>query len=372
MKKNIILAIFLVSCSPSIKKLEEKTVNKIISNSPSTIQTVFIDKKIKDLSLEIEKKDFEIGDYIPIDAKIIFSDNNFDRMIKITSSDNNIINVNANGIARALKGGKATITATSLDNPKLKKSVEVNVKPLSFFINVFTENNILVASNDPENNREIREYKIEKGAKIKFIVKLKEINDNIKIKNDISILLENDISNIISTKLENTNNINEKVIFVEGVNFGKTNLKIQLNEEKNNFVKFPILFRENIKNLIDKNPECLNIIKSITGREQMSYPSNTNLISYDYIDFNKVFFYPSDNKPVLITAGSEIKESTSSIVKIYDSNRNLIKGKVTARYIENDIIKNFEILDSKDGLYILRFAPIGKNIEFIVEKGVCS
>ncbi|MFN8672509.1 MAG: Ig-like domain-containing protein [Candidatus Sericytochromatia bacterium] len=376
------ISAFLTSCnitlqSEDVQKLANN-INNNIAKSVTPTATPSVAPKVNNLILATSKTELNPGDYLTLDAKVLYNNETMDKNITWQSSRNDIILVHSDGSIRAIQSGKATITAISKIDNTFKKSVEITVKNVPFFIKVYAEDGTLISSNDPKDNRIIRAYNFEVGQRPKFIVKTTSATGDLKINKNINVLVTLGDETIIRALNKDSNNEDEKVFFVEGINFGEARIRIELKDFKENFIQFPIGFRKSLKEVVtEKNPceDYKTYTRELYPQYFVVYQDSS---SYTYP-------YSGDALAPAIYTGatgvtSDIRELATFNGRVYDTSGVPVDGAtVTAKSVDPSVIWSDnpcypninwvgEAQQTQSGAYVFRNAPVGVRLEITVKK----
>ncbi len=89
--------------------------------------------------LNIEKASLQIGEKLQLKVEIL-SDTMDNINLKWSSSDENIVNVDGNGVVRGVNAGRATVTAESMDGSDMKVYCSITVVANGYYIVSFNAN----------------------------------------------------------------------------------------------------------------------------------------------------------------------------------------------------------------------------------------
>lgn len=196
----------------TIKSLKEgKTTLTIEQNDNKINIDVVVSNDIKLIEdIEFGSTDINIvvGDkyFIPFNVKPSDSDNKY---LIWTSSNNNIVTVTQNGILEPKKNGKAIISVTSIDNPSLKKSV-----------NVIVSNSNSEKNNVKEINFKSQEIRMSKGKT--QLIDFELLPNSSEYKSIFYDTDNNDIVSVDNSGKIKANNEGETFITIKVTNFDNT------------------------------------------------------------------------------------------------------------------------------------------------------
>ena len=338
------------------------------TTSTTSTTSTMTKKKIRSIDIFGSKPEMSLGDYTTLEANIIYEDGTNDKNVFWKTSDSNIIKVNDVGKIRALQSGKATITITAKNDPLVTKSIEINVKKIPFYLKVYSSDGLLISSNDPSDNRLIRAYNFAKGERPKFLVKMITASGDLKVSKNINVLVTENNEVVVRALNQDTSNENEKAFFVEGISYGDARIRIELKDYKDNYIQFPIGFREKLIETITDDYQCqpISYVKEYYPRYKLIYQD-----SYEYNNSSSgdpsapAIYNPQDTTGTT----SDIKERATFNGKVFDTSGVPVDdATVTAKSIDPAVAWTGEPQKTQSGAYVFRNAPTCARLEITAKK----
>ncbi|MEK7434482.1 MAG: Ig-like domain-containing protein [Cyanobacteriota bacterium] len=338
------------------------------SSSTTSTTSTMTKKKIRSIDIFGSKPEMSLGDYTTLEANIIYEDGSNDKNVFWKTSDSNIIQINDTGKIRALQSGKATITISAKNDPLVTKSIEINVKKIPFYLKVYSTDGILISSNDPSDNRLIRAYNFVKGERPKFLVKIITASVDLKVSKNINVLVTENNEVVVRALNQDTSNENEKVFFVEGIGYGEARIRIELKDYKDNYIQFPIGFREKLSDTtIVTNPcQSISYVKEYYPRYRLVYQDSYEYTySYSGDPSSPAIYNPQDTTGSI----SDFSEKSTFNGKVFDTSGVPVDdATVTAKSIDPCVAWTGEPQKTQSGAYVFRNAPPNAKIEITAKK----
>ncbi|MEK7432741.1 MAG: carboxypeptidase-like regulatory domain-containing protein, partial [Cyanobacteriota bacterium] len=178
-----------------------------------------------------------------------------------------------------------------------------------------------------------------------------------------------------------TSNENEKAFFVEGIGYGEARIRIELKDYKDNYIQFPIGFREKLSETITDPCQSTSYFREYYPKYKLVYQD-----SYEYTySYSGDPSSPAVYNPPQDTTGttSDIKEKATLSGKVFDiSGVPVDDAIVTAKSVDPSVswtgvynpcydtgIKwSGEGQKTQSGAYVFRNAPVGVRLEITVKK----